>query len=256
MVEILKTILLGLVQGLTEFLPVSSSGHLVLLSGILGTGEVLFVSVMLHFGTLLAVCYAMRSDILRIFKEKNFHMVGKLIVASIPAAVVMLLLREKIQTLFESGKGLCFGFFATAVLLLVTDRFSKNSPNKPLTYKTALVMGLCQAIAPLPGISRSGSTIGGGVISGASRSEVAVFSFYMSVVIIFGSTIFEVGSVTLTDVNIAATLLGMLAACLSGVFAIKLLMKLISGGKLKFFSYYLFALSAVTFFHFFISPIW
>lgn len=257
MTELIKTIILGLVQGLTEFLPISSSGHLVLFCSWLSiTEEVLFTSVMMHFGTLLAVCWCMRKDLKRIVVEKDISLICKLLVASLPAAVVMLLFHNQLEQMFTSGTTLCFGFFTTAVILLTTDYFAKHSPNKPLTYKTAFIMGIGQAFATLPGISRSGSTIGGGVISGADRTNVAVFSFYMSVIVIFGSTVFELGSVTLANVNILATLCGMAAAFFSGIFAIKFLLKILSSGKLRYFSYYLFLLSIITFVNYFICPLW
>ena len=190
-----QSIVLGTVQGLTEFLPVSSSGHLALLHRILGTdfgGNSLFFDIMLHVGTLVAVIAVLWRDILDLFK-KPFKTLLILIVATIPAGVVGLLFNGWIEDVTNGQYGVilltcCFAF--TAVLLLVTEHVAKKRQQaQPFGWKHGISMGLMQAVALFPGISRSGSTICAGVLSGAERKSVAHFSFLMSIPVILGSAL-------------------------------------------------------------------
>lgn len=245
--NIWEAILLGVVQGLTEFLPVSSSGHLVLFQNILGVqGELLFFDVMLHIGTLVAVFVIFFKDILDLFKPP-FKTMGLLILATLPAGLVMLLLSDQIEALFE-GRFLWIGFLITAVMLLVTEYVGRKYPkDRPLDLKVSLFMGFAQAVAVVPGISRSGATISGGVYAGAKRQTVAKFSFLMSVPVILGSGLVEVIKVQdWNAVAIPCVLAGMLAAALSGFLAIKLMLKLIQKCDYKWFSLYLIVLAAIT----------
>lgn len=185
-------LLLGAVQGLTEFLPVSSSGHLVLLSILLFHGsyeENFAVGLALHVGSALAVILVYRKTILSFFTKKGAKKLWLLVLASLPAAVVGLLFQEKIEKLF-SGSFLGFGFLLTAALLVFTENMAKSARrdvgSSPFTAKTALSMGIMQAFAVIPGLSRSGSTVFGGTFCCADREEVADFSFLMSLPVILG----------------------------------------------------------------------
>lgn len=245
--NIWEAILLGLVQGLTEFLPVSSSGHLVFFQNILGVqGDLLFFDVMLHIGTLVAVFVVFFKDILELFKPP-FKTMGLLILATLPAGIVMLLLSDKIETLFE-GQFLWIGFLITAVMLLITEYVGKKySKDRPLGWQVSLIMGAAQAVAVVPGISRSGATISGGVYAGAKRETVAKFSFLMSIPVILGSGLVEV--IKVQDWNaipISCVIAGMVAAAVSGFLAIKLMLKLIQKCNYKWFSLYLTALALLT----------
>ena len=257
MKEILLTIILGIIQGLTEFLPVSSSGHLTLFQEIFNMQtDVMFTSVMLHFGTLLSVIVFYFKDLIALFKKENHKTIWYLIIATIPAGIVMLLLHEQIELLFTS-QFLCFGFLITAILLLVAEYVGKKiAEPKELTWKTALIMGTAQAFAVAPGISRSGTTITAGVASKGKRSEVANFTFFMSIPIIAGSFLFELLDADFTNINILATILGVFAAFISGYFAIKFMLKLIGNCNFKWFSLYLFLLSIITFINGFVVSIW
>ena len=190
--KIWQAIILGLVQGLTEFLPVSSSGHLVFLQRVLGIQEGgLFFNIILHLGTLVAVCVVFWRDILELFK-KPFKTLGYLVIASIPAAVIGLLLEDVIDGMSNEFKYigiiLAVFFLITASVLFVTEIVAKKRENVlPLCWRTVLPMGFAQAIAVLPGISRSGSTICAGMLAGGKREEVAKFSFLMSIPVILGS---------------------------------------------------------------------
>jgi len=260
-----KSIILGTVQGLTEFLPVSSSGHLTLLQQVLdyrvGEGSMMFVNVMLHLGTLIAVIVAFWREIIGLFK-KPFKTLLMLIVATIPAGVVGLLLNDKIEALFDPATNpawLCWlaVFFAvTALLLLVTELFFKKKKERPLGWRHAVPMGIVQAVALFPGISRSGSTIAAGVISGAKREDVAKFSFLMSIPVILGSAAVELWhvvkpsegvAVSLGTPEIVGTVVGVVFAAVSGFLAIKLMLKVIGKGNYKWFSLYLVLLSLTCF---------
>jgi undecaprenyl-diphosphatase len=311
---IFEAIILGIVQGLTEFLPVSSSGHLALVQQLMGVdGDVVFFDLMLHLGTLAAVFTVWHAQIFNLFK-KPYKSMGLLILASVPAVVVMLALGESIEELFSvnpRGSLLCFMFLITAVLLIVTEYVCKKSAQggadgtvandkdasagkgargakvgtisgvvadgancagaakkgatvtysaedgKALSYKGALLMGLFQGAAVVPGISRSGSTICGGMLYGVKRDRVAEFSFLMSIPIIAGSAFVKLISLdSLANIYVLPTLFGMLAAGISGYFAIRLMIKLINKINFKYFSFYLFALFALTFLNSFVVTIW
>ncbi|MGN0822878.1 MAG: undecaprenyl-diphosphate phosphatase [Candidatus Gallimonas sp.] len=257
--EIWQAIVLGTVQGLTEFLPVSSSGHLVLLQQIMNAdfgGNELFFDVMLHFGTLIAVFFVFWRDVLDLFK-KPFKTLLYLIVATIPAGLVGLFLNDYIEEKFYGGAYLAIGFALTALILLLCEFVAKRrkNPGLPLCWRTTVPMGLMQAIAVIPGISRSGSTIAAGVFAGADTKNVAKFSFLMSIPVILGSVVVSLKDVagetsalsTMGATGVIAVLLGVLFAALAGLFAIKLMLKVIGKANYKWFSLYLVALSFTCF---------
>jgi undecaprenyl-diphosphatase len=244
---IFEAIILGVVQGLTEFLPVSSSGHLVLLQKIMGLSDVpIFFDTMLHFGTLVAVVVVLIHEIIGIIRHPVKNHLGMLILATIPAAVVGYLWSDYFEGIFQSGSLLGFCFLATAGILTASELIAqKIHTAKPLSAKSALSMGLMQALAIFPGISRSGSTIAGGLFFGVDRTRVAKFSFLMSVPIILGSllssgkTAMETG---LGDVSVAAVAVGTIAAAVAGFFAVRFMLALIKKTKLYGFAIYVAAL--------------
>lgn len=256
--EIWQAIVLGLTQGLTEFLPVSSSGHLVFLQRLFGIDGGLFIPIMLHLGTLVAVCVVFYKDIISLFK-KPFKTLGFLILASVPAGIVGLLLDDKIEEVFyvKSYAGLLLSlmFLATAGLLLATEIFAKRRKSSlPLCFKTVIPMALAQAVAVLPGISRSGSTICAGTLAGGSREEVAKFSFLMSIPIILGSFIVSLakglynGEIQQTFADGGAKFgfcvaFGFILSAAAGLFAIKLMLAAIKKADYKWFSLYLAVMS-------------
>lgn len=254
--EIWQAIILGFVQGLGEFLPISSSGHLILVRNLMGiSGDFLLFDIMLHVGTLGAVAVYFFRDILKLFKPP-FKTMGLLIIATIPAALVGFFLGDYVDVAFMSGKYLCFFFLTTAILMFATEFFAKKeSFNNPLTIKTAVGMGLMQAVGVIPGISRSGSTIFGGVMTKTNKNEVATFSFLMSIPMILGSAIVETYHVIKDGAQIDYMLpmiIGMLVAFVSGYFAIKFVMGLVKKANFKWFGVYLIALSFITFFWLFL----
>lgn len=264
--NIFEAIFLGLIQGLTEFLPVSSSGHLVLFQRIMGLTDMLLFDVILHAGTLAAVAAVFWKDIRECIK----HPLGKktlaLAVATVPAVLIAVFFNDFIEETFSGGY-LGFGFLITAVLLFITGRPQRTRPaaveNRArngreagalayagngggISFKSALVIGLFQGAAMLPGISRSGATMSGGLFCGLDKGKAANFSFLMSVPIIAAGAVYkltDLGAVT-QSVQIWPMITGFLAAAASGFLAIKFMLSLIKKSKLWYFAIYLSALGA------------
>ena len=240
---------MGLVQGLTEFLPVSSSGHLVLLANIFNVEESLFISILLHVATLLSICVVFCKDIFALLRHPFSKNTLMLVVATIPTCLIALVLMPFIKSSF-GGSFLPVAFLITATILVITELFAKNT--KEFSYKTAIIMGIAQGFAVFPGISRSGATISAGLLSKGDKKECAKFSFLMSIPIILLSLIMEIYEGISGGINISypisAIIISFIVAFLSGIFAIKFMMKLTEKGKLWWFSCYLLLLSLVTFF--------
>ena len=259
--EIWQAIVLGFTQGLTEFLPVSSSGHLAFIMRGFGVSEGgLFFSIILHLGTLVAVCVIYFKDILALFK-KPFKTLGFLIIASIPAAIVGFLIEdivdEKLLGSEYLGLILAIFFTVTATVLFITEIFAKKRQNElPLCWRTVIPMGLAQAVAVLPGISRSGSTICAGTLAGGKSETVAKFSFLMSIPVILGSFVVSLakglyrGEIQ-ADFSANGAVygwciaLGFIISAISGLFAIKVMLKVIQKANYKWFSLYLVLLAIV-----------
>ena len=249
-----QSVLLGAVQGLTEFLPVSSSGHLLLVQDLIGVNveSNLLLSLLLHFGTLIAVCIVLFDYIIDTFKNPKKLLLW--VVASIPAGIVGFTLSDVIDQYLYNLDVLPFTFLATAILLVVCEIVAKKTKeNKQLSTKMALLMGLGQALAVLPGLSRSGTTVAFGVFAKGDKEEIAKFSFLMSIPVIFGSLLLEVvkfvanptpslGGTPWYNVAVAVIVAG-----LTGIVAINLLIKLIKTSNFKWFSVYLTALAVVLF---------
>ncbi len=250
--QALFTALMGIIQGLTEFLPVSSSGHLLLgekLLGLLGyqADNALALAVMLHMGTLIAVAIVFWRDWLEMIKHpiKNPTLL-LLFIASLPALVAALLLGKSIDELF-TGWFLGPSFLITALFLVLIEQITRRRAhqailNDAVTLPRAGVMGLFQAVALLPGVSRSGSTLLGGVATGLSRGTAAKFSFMMSAPAILGSFLME-GKDAVEQGGIGslfspAILLGMVAAFISGWLAIRYMLKLIE--RISFYKFALY----------------
>ena len=241
-------ILLAIVQGLTEFLPVSSSGHLVLFQRIFGVNiDCLFFDIVLHLGTLVAVCVVYYKSIFEIIKHPFCEKAQKLVIATIPTVLIAFLFKDAVKNSFQ-GDYLFVGFFVTAVIMFIADYSARhNYQYKNLGYGNAVVMGLFQGLAIFPGISRSGSTITAGMTQGIRRSEGAEFSFLMSIPAILGSLIFELFDIGAGSLNISFPILlaGFLFSAVSGYFAIKFMLKVIKKAKFVWFGAYLIVLSVV-----------
>ncbi len=247
--SILEAILLGFVQGLCEFLPISSSGHLVLLQSIFGIQEgTMFFDVMLHVGSLAAVCVYFRRTLAKMIRHPFSKLPMLLIVATIPAVVIALLFGDFIEKLF-GGQMLGVCFLITALILIICVRIPKQKKElKDMTWLDALFIGTMQGLALPPGISRSGSTILGGLITGFDQEFAAEFAFLLSIPAIIGSAVFEIVKLAkhgVGTVMIGPTIAGTITATLSGFFAINLMIRLIRKGKLKGFAIYCGVLGAL-----------
>lgn len=244
-----ESIFLGIVQGLTEFLPVSSSGHLTIFQYFLNTQESgITFEIVVHMATLISVIICYRKDIWELLKHPIQKYVGLILVASIPAGVVGVLFNDFFEELFDSIWVPTCALYVTATLLFIADRLKGDKSGKDITVWQALLIGCMQMIAICPGISRSGSTIFMALLLGISRTEAAKFSFLMSIPVIFGSFLLEcvkivgdTGGLSFSPSYIVAAV----AAAVSGVLAIKLVVNLLNKGRFRYFGYYcvLFALT-------------
>ena len=242
MKNVIKYILIGFVQGITEFLPVSSSGHIVLFGSLFELDNLLLISVVAHIGTLFAVLYCYRKKLIELFKQPKNPTNVKLIIATIPTVIIVLLFNNFLEDNFSTSS-LVWGFLISAILLLVADL--KKDGNKPINKKSALYMGLAQGLALLPGISRSGSTLTCGLLIGANKQEALDFSFLMSIPVILASAVYE--SLKLFTSQITVNWLGiflvMISSFIFGILSIKIMLKVVKKNKLYFFSIYLIVLS-------------
>ncbi|AGB40707.1 undecaprenyl-diphosphatase UppP [Halobacteroides halobius DSM 5150] len=249
--SLIKVIILGAVQGLTEFLPVSSSGHLVLFRSLLGLEKNIVLNVFLHFGTLLAVCIVYWDDVLDIitFKPKYRKFTIYLILGSVPAGVIGILFEDFITSLF-TPTAVGFMLLITGLLLWLSDKFDGTDRKmEEMNLMDALVVGSAQAFAIIPGISRSGSTIVGGLFRGLERKLAAKYSFLLSVPVIAGATLLktlDLVKVGVGEESITYLVVGTLTAMIVGYLAIKLLLKLINQEKLSIFAYYCWILGVIT----------
>ena len=252
--QIWQAIVLGAVQGFSEFLPISSSGHLILLQHWFGIEEgAVFYSVMLHVGTLIPVLIVLWKEILGLFK-KPFNKLLYLILATIPAGIVGIILHLTVdldELFAEKIWLLGITFLITAGEMLFTEFYSKKtSLDNPVGIKQSLYMGAGQALGVLPGVSRSGTTITFGTLAKTDRNENAKFTFLMSVPIIIAAAALE-GFTCIKegagDISVLPLLLGILTAAVCGYIAISFMMKIIKKANYKWFSLYLILLSAATF---------
>lgn len=246
----LDAILLGLLQGLTEFLPVSSSGHLVILGNILGANvENTTFAILVHAATVLATITVFWGEILQLLRgglqfkinpESKYLL--KIVISMIPVMIVGLFFKDSVEALF--GNGIRFVgcmLFVTAALLLLTH-FIKPKKTRNITAKDAFIIGVAQAVAVIPGISRSGSTIATGMLLGDDKTQLAKFSFLMVLVPILGEAFLELlkgeFAPAASGISGYALTAGFLAAYLSGLFACKVMIRIVSRGKLWWFALY------------------
>lgn len=248
--ETIDAIILGVIQGLTEFLPVSSSGHLELGKAILGDKSIpeesLLFTVILHFATALSTIVVFRKDILEIIKglfafkwNEDTQFIAKIALSMLPAVCVGLFFEEQLEQLFGSNILLvgCM-LIVTAVLLFLADK--AKSTDKKVTFKNAFIIGISQAIAILPGISRSGATISTSVLLGNDKIKAARFSFLMVVPLIFGKIAKDIvsGDLAYSSENFTALSVGFIAAFVAGLFACTWMIALVKKSKLSYFAIY------------------
>lgn len=262
-----SAILLGIIQGISEFLPISSSGHLVLAQNYMqllgkdsiGNSEDITLEIILHLGTLIAIVIIYRNDILQIIKEsfspnkakrsQALSYISYIIVASIPIAIVGLLFKEQLESLFEKP------IFASVFLLLTgailyASKFGKEKGDGKITYKSAIIIGFSQAFAILPGVSRSGSTISTALLCGINRKEAGRFSFLIFLPAVSGVTLKMVLELieedrlqTIFTTEMAA---GFVTSLVMGFITLTLLLKFIDKGNFYVFSFYCITVGAIS----------
>ena len=256
--DIINAIILGIIQGLTEFLPVSSSGHLEIFKVLLGENkmpsESLLMTVILHFATACSTIVIFKDDIKELIlglitfdKNDSFWFSVKILISMIPAALIGFFLEAEIELLF-SGDLLIVGYMLilTGFLLFMADKAKPSE--KKINIKSSIIIGISQAIAIIPGISRSGATISTAVLLGIDKENAAKFSFLMVVPLIFGKVLKDLTSseVLVNNNEILPLIFGFVFAFITGILACKWMIKLVKNSKLKYFSIYCFIVGALS----------
>ncbi|MDR3131059.1 MAG: undecaprenyl-diphosphate phosphatase [Treponema sp.] len=257
--KIFEALVLGAVQGVTEFLPVSSSGHLVLLQKIFGISEAaLFFDIMVHVGTLAAVFVVLWKDIWSILCRPIQPITGFIVLATVPTVAAALFLKDSIELAFASGNLLGFSFLFTAAAILISWRLSgypdgkavgsnggeaDTLPPRIINWLDALVIGVCQAVAIIPGVSRSGLTLSGALARKLNRDAAARFSFLLSIPAILGALVLQLkdmaaGEAKIGNINLWAIAAGTLTAAIVGFFAVKFMLKIVRERSLWGFAVY------------------
>ena len=268
--DIIQGIIIGIVQGLTEFLPVSSSAHLVFIQKLLGVESSLAFDTFLHLGTLIAVLWFFRYDIYKMLKswwlsigdilqgrfKEGFYedpykrLAWYVILATIPVGIVGVLFEDSVDALFSGALYVpAFFLFVTGTILYLSQRIPGGEINYDnITKKEALFMGLGQACAILPGLSRSGTTIAAGLTIGLNKEFAAKFSFILSIPAIFGAFILQLKDIgSAMDANFLPVLLGFIASIVAGYMAIKWMLDLVQNKSLDIFSYYCWLMGIIVF---------
>jgi undecaprenyl-diphosphatase len=268
--QIFEAIILGAIQGITEFLPVSSSGHLVLLQTIFGISEpALFFDTMVHVGTLAAVFVVLWKDIWGILRRPVQPVTGFLILATLPTVAAALAFKDGIERAFASGGFLGFAFLFTAAALLVSWRLSGRPrrawrdrgtdgagilPAGAMGWVDALVIGICQAVAVVPGVSRSGLTLSGALARKLDRDVAARFSFLLSIPAILGALVLQLKDLAVGEaaavpeaggIGAGAVAAGTVTAAIVGFFAVKFMLKIVREKSLWGFAIYVAVLGAL-----------
>ncbi len=268
-----EAIILGLVQGIAEFLPISSSGHLAILQNLFNMSDIegghMFFDVLLHFGTLIAICFMYWSDIKAMVVEVLALLSGRktvtadgrpkqypaarmfflIVVATLPL-VLILPVNDYIGELSQSTVFVGIALILTGFMLLVSDKMTPGTKTeKNMRFSDALIIGLCQCVATLPGLSRSGTTITAGIATGQNRGYAVKFSLLMSIPAVLGATLLELIKAIKNGIDaslIPAYLFGMVAAMVSGVLAIGLLKMIAKSKRFGGFAYYCWIVGALT----------
>ena len=243
MVTLIEVFILAVVQGLTEWLPISSSGHLVITQKALGLNLPLIYSVMLHLGTLIVVLTVFRKDIAAIIKavaKRDFETdEGKLalfiVVGSVPTAIIGFIFRDFFESLFSNLPAVGSALLITGALLFLSE---KRLGNKKMNITDSLLIGLAQAIAIIPGISRSGLTISTGLLRKIDKKTAFKYSFLLSAPAIAGATIMESNQLALSNIDPVPLLLGTIVSMIVGYASLKLLQKIVMSEKIHLFAYY------------------
>ncbi len=268
MLELIKVIIMGIVEGITEWVPISSTGHMILLDQFIkldvSSKFMEMFRVVIQLGAIMAVVvlYFNKLNPLSLNKTKEekkdiITLWLKVLVASMPAAIIGLLFDDKIDEVFYNYVVVAITLIIYGILFIIVEKYNKNKSSKvttlkDLTYKTALFIGIFQVLALIPGTSRSGATILGAILIGTSRNIAAEFTFFLAIPVMFGASLLKILKFGLffTSSELIILLIGMLTAFLVSIFAIKFLMKYIKNHDFKVFGYYRIALGILVLIYF------
>ncbi|MDP2277722.1 MAG: undecaprenyl-diphosphatase UppP [Nitrospirota bacterium] len=244
-----ESIILGIVQGLTEFLPVSSTAHLILFPWFFGwKGDIdsLTFDVALHAGTLLALIICFWKDWVEILRN-NRKLLAFLVVATLPAGIAGILLKDTVETTLRSPLIIVFTLVLFGIVMLISERWKRGKEIKDMTFSDAILIGVSQAVALIPGVSRSGITISAGLFRGLEREASARFSFLLSTPVIFGAMLLEGRKLIFNagDYNLNLFMAGFIASGVTGFIAIKFLLYFLRKHPLNIFVYYRFVLAGI-----------
>lgn len=254
MMSFAEAVVLGAVQGVTEFFPISSSGHLVIMQGLFGLKEPqLAFDIFLHIGTLASVLLFFRHDIAALF-GKNRKMLAPLLAASVPTFIIGFFFKERIEACFGMPSIVGYMLIVTGLWLASASLYERVSGRAGARKKSwpgffeSILIGTAQGVAIVPGISRSGATIATGMLSGIDKEAACRFSFLLSIPAVAGASVLKARDISagLTAADAAQFVTGGLAAFIFGVLSIKLLLKIVNGGKLYLFGIYCFLAGLVT----------
>ena len=268
--DILQAVIIGIIQGLTEFLPVSSSAHLVFVQRLLGVESSIAFDVFLHLGTLIAVLWFFRTDVYKMLRawwlsigdllqgrfRQGFaddpykRLAWYVILATVPVGIVGVLFEDAVDSMFAGALYVpAFFLFVTGTILYLSQRMASGNINfENISKKEALWMGLGQACAILPGLSRSGTTIAAGLTIGLDKEFAAKFSFILSIPAILGAFVVQLKDIgSALNVNFLPVFLGFIVSIIAGYFAIKWMLDLIQNRSLDVFSYYCWIISIIVF---------
>lgn len=253
--NIFQSIILGIIQGITEWLPVSSSGHLVIAQEFFGLQNALLFDILLHIATLSVIFIILRKEIFNIakacfkldFKSENGKLALFIVVASVPTGIIGILFKDLFEKVFSNLFGVAIGLMITGIVLLLTKKIRNKFQN--LNFKNSIMIGIAQGIAITPGISRSGSTIATGIMLGIDKDKVAKFSFLLSIPAILGASLLESKKLLNPELSFdwVPKIAGMVTAAIIGYITLKALLKIIQSDKFYLFGYYCIGLSITLF---------
>ncbi|MGI5826667.1 MAG: undecaprenyl-diphosphate phosphatase [Patescibacteria group bacterium] len=244
---IFQAVFLAVVQGLTEFLPVSSSGHLVLFQKIFGfSNPPVFFDVLLHLGTLGSIIIFFKKDLWNLFFDlkKNTHTLKYLILGTIPAVFFGYLFNLQLESTFNSLILVAIAWIFFGLILFLTSKIKNKT--KEITWQDSLIVGFFQALALIPGISRSGLTISAGLLRGLSHESAFKFSFLLAIPAILGATIWEAKDIHFTEINLFQDILAIVVAGVVGYLSLRILQKMLKSNMFFYFGYYCMSLGIIT----------
>jgi undecaprenyl-diphosphatase len=262
----LQALILGIIQGLTEFLPISSSGHLVIMQAVMGVeSENLTFAIAVHAATVLSIITVFGLEIWKLIQglfkfqwNDETQYISKLLLSMIPVGIVGLFFKDYVEAIFGSGLILVGCMLFVTAILLIFSYYAKPREKTGITFKDAMIIGIAQAIAIFPGLSRSGATISTGILLGNKKENVTRFSFLMVIAPILGEALLDLlkGNFSLeqSGISTSSLLIGFLAAYISGTIACRWMLAIVKKGKLIYFAYYCIAAALISISLSFLNP--